>query len=167
MTATDPTAVRRVLLVAHTGRDDAREVARGFVRALSAHGLLVRLIATEAHEARPGADPRLGRGRRRGGVGQRRLRAGGRRRGDGTILRAAEITHDTGAAVLGVNLGHVGFLAEAEYEDMESTIEAIVARRYTTEDRLTLDVTVHLDGEVVARTWALNEASVEEPRASG
>ena len=50
MTATDPTAVRRVLLVAHTGRDDAREVARGFVKALSAHGLLVRLIATEAHE---------------------------------------------------------------------------------------------------------------------
>ena len=53
-------------------------------------------------------------------------------------------------------------LAEAEYEDLESTIEAIVGCRYSIEDRLTLDVTVQRDGEVVARTWALNEASVEK-----
>ncbi|MCB8958423.1 MAG: NAD kinase [Nocardioides sp.] len=162
MTATDPTAVRRVLLVAHTGRDDAREVARGFVKALSAHGLLVRLIATEAHELdlepTPGSVEVVDGAASASADCELVVVVGG----DGTILRAAEITHDTGAAVLGVNLGHVGFLAEAEYEDMESTIEAIVARRYTTEDRLTLDVTVHLDGEVVARTWALNEASVEK-----
>jgi NAD+ kinase len=82
--------------------------------------------------------------------------------GDGTILRAAEITHDSGTPLLGVNLGHVGFLAEAEYDDIESTIDAVVRRRYTSEDRLTLDVSVHLDGEVVTRTWALNEASVEK-----
>ena len=82
--------------------------------------------------------------------------------GDGTILRAAELTRDAGTPVLGVNLGHVGFLAEAEYEDLESTMDAIVERRYTIEDRLTLDVTVHRDGEVVAHTWALNEASVEK-----
>ena len=82
--------------------------------------------------------------------------------GDGTILRAAEVTRGSGAPVLGVNLGHVGFLAEAEYDDLESTIDAIVARRYTIEDRLTLDVTVQRDGEIVSRTWALNEASVEK-----
>jgi NAD+ kinase len=64
--------------------------------------------------------------------------------------------------VLGVNLGHVGFLAEAEYDDIDSTIEAIVDCRYTAEDRMTLDVSVHRDGEVVFRTFALNEASVEK-----
>ena len=69
--------------------------------------------------------------------------------GDGTILRAAELTHGTSTPLLGVNLGHVGFLAEAESEDVEKMIEAIVERRYTSEERLTLDVDVFRDKELV------------------
>jgi NAD+ kinase len=82
--------------------------------------------------------------------------------GDGSILRAAELTHTTSTPLLGVNLGHVGFLAEAEQEDVESTIAAIVARDYTAEDRLTLDVCVLVGKEVRFSTFALNEASVEK-----
>jgi NAD+ kinase len=82
--------------------------------------------------------------------------------GDGTILRAAEVARESGTPLLGVNLGHVGFLAEAEYDDVASTIDAIVARRYTSEDRLTIDVSVFRDGDLVASTFALNEASVEK-----
>ncbi len=82
--------------------------------------------------------------------------------GDGTILRAAELAHDSGTPLLGVNLGHVGFLAEAEYDDVGATIDAIVDRSYTAEDRLTLDVSVFRDGELVTSTFALNEASVEK-----
>ncbi|MFC6345007.1 NAD kinase, partial [Nocardioides hankookensis] len=152
---------RRVLLVAHTGRDDAREVARAFTKALSTHGIVVRLLASEAKdlglepggegvELAPTTDP--------SGDCELVLVIGG----DGTILRAAELVHGTLTPVLGVNLGHVGFLAEAEYDDLESTIDAVVHRRYTAEERLTLDVSVHRDGEVIARTFALNEASVEK-----
>lgn len=160
MTTTDDSA-RRVLLVAHTGRDDAREVARAFAKALSAHGLVVALLPSEM--AALGLEPD-GEGVE---VAAETDPSGGCELvlvigGDGTILRAAELTHESGTPVLGVNLGHVGFLAEAEYEDLELTIEAIVGRRYTIEDRLTLDVTVHRDGEVIAHTWALNEASVEK-----
>ena len=61
-----------------------------------------------------------------------------------------------------MNLGHVGFLAEAEQEDVESTISAIVRRAYTAEDRLTLDVRVVNGKDVVFSTFALNEASVEK-----
>ena len=82
--------------------------------------------------------------------------------GDGSILRAAEVTHARLTPVLGVNLGHVGFLAEAEHDDVESTIDAIVHRRYTAEDRLTIDVSVYRDGELVASTFAVNEVSVEK-----
>jgi NAD+ kinase len=82
--------------------------------------------------------------------------------GDGTILRAAEVAHESGTPLLGVNLGHVGFLAEAEYDDVSATIDAIVERRYTAEDRLTIDVSVLRDGELVWQTFALNEASVEK-----
>jgi NAD+ kinase len=82
--------------------------------------------------------------------------------GDGTILRAAELTHGTSTPLLGVNLGHVGFLAEAESEDVEKMIELIVDRKYSSEERLTLDVRVYQDKELVASSWALNEASVEK-----
>jgi NAD+ kinase len=82
--------------------------------------------------------------------------------GDGTILRAAELTRESGTPLLGVNLGHVGFLAEAEHDDIEFTIDAVVNRRYTSEERLTIDVSVYQDKELVASTWALNEASVEK-----
>src|SRR5690606_13996174 len=82
--------------------------------------------------------------------------------GDGTLLRAAELARPAGVPVLGVNLGRMGFLAEADYHALGDTVERVVSRRYRIEDRMTVDVTVALDGAVVARTWALNEASVEK-----
>jgi NAD+ kinase len=149
-------------VLAHTGRAEVREVARACVQSLTAHGIAVRLLADEAADlgladidglvetTHPDDVP---------GEGCELVLVIG---GDGTILRAAEVTHSSGTPVLGVNLGHVGFLAEAEHDDVESTIDAIVHRRYTAEERMTLDVTVHRDGEVVASTFALNEASVEK-----
>jgi NAD+ kinase len=154
---------RRVLLLAHTGRSEAREIASAFVRALVGHGLKVRLLAEEATDLGLGTDCPQGveyvDGEADAGHGCELAVVIG---GDGTILRAAEITHDHGTPVLGVNLGHVGFLAEAEVDDVESTIEAIVGRRYTTDERFTIDITVHHDGELVTSTFALNEASVEK-----
>ena len=68
----------------------------------------------------------------------------------------------SGAPLLGVNLGHVGFLAEAEPEDIAATVDAVVHRRYTIEERMTLDVTVHIGGVTTVSEWALNEATVEK-----
>ena len=148
---------RRVLLLAHTGRDDAREVARAFCKALTAHGIVVRLLAQEALDLDIDAalfDPPIETvvDDGRAAVACELTVVIG---GDGTILRAAEITHRTGTPLLGVNLGHVGFLAEAEYDDVSATIDAIVERRYTAEDRLTIDVSVFRDGELVWRTPVL------------
>ena len=153
---------RRVLLVAHTARHDARELARALVGRLHDHDIAVRMLSEEAADI--GVD---------GGSSMLELvdATGEAGRdcelvvvvgGDGSILRAAELAHADGAPVLGVNIGHVGFLAEAEVEDVDATIEAIATRRYTTDERLTLDVSVLHDGEVVATTFALNEASVEK-----
>src|SRR5262245_57079555 len=82
--------------------------------------------------------------------------------GDGTILRGAELARPTATPLLGVNLGHVGFLAEAEVDNMEFTVDRVVNRTYEVEERLTIDVEVFAGGESVARDWALNEASVEK-----
>ncbi|QFG70252.1 NAD kinase [Ornithinimicrobium pratense] len=82
--------------------------------------------------------------------------------GDGTILRGAEIARPAGAPLLGVNLGRVGFLAEAERDDIEAIITRIVTGDYRVEERMTLEVDVLHEGEIVCRNWALNEASVEK-----
>jgi len=156
--------VRRVLMLTHTGREEAREVAMACCKSLAGHGIVVRMLAAEAGDLAvdPAAyAPEIELAESEVGASEGcelALVIGG----DGTILRAAEIVHAHRTPVLGVNLGHVGFLAEAEYDDVESTIEAIVHRRYTAEDRLTLDVRVYRDGEEAFRTFAVNEASVEK-----
>jgi NAD+ kinase len=151
---------RRILVLAHTGREQARVVAKQFCYALHRHGIGVRLLKDEAAElaldlpgletVEPVADASSGC--------ELILVIGG----DGTILRAAELTRESGTPLLGVNLGHVGFLAEAEHDDVEFVIDAIVHRRYFAEERLTIDVSVYEDKELVWSTWALNEASVEK-----
>jgi NAD+ kinase len=82
--------------------------------------------------------------------------------GDGTILKAAELVRESQTPLLGINLGHVGFLAESEKNEISSTMARVVAKDYLVKERLTLDVSVKLDGKEVYRTWALNEATVEK-----
>ena len=95
-------------------------------RGLSRHGIEVRLLADEAAALglADNVDPPRARPRAADPSADCELVVviGG----DGTILRAAEVAHASGTPMLGVNLGHVGFLAEAEYDDVESTIDAIV-----------------------------------------
>ena len=155
---------RRVLVLAHTQRDEARDVARAFVKELTGHGIVVRLLRAEADalDLDPaGYEPviELTDSETDASRGCELTVVIG---GDGSILRAVELTHKRLTPVLGVNLGHVGFLAEAEHDDVAATIEAIVAQQYTTEDRLSLDVRAFHDGELVYSTFALNEASVEK-----
>ncbi len=150
---------RRVFVVAHTGRPEAREVAGQVCRSLHKHDLVVRMLAEEAADLGLDIPLETVDGDERPAAGCELAVVIG---GDGTILRAAELTHEAGTPVLGVNLGHVGFLAEAEHEDLEFTIDAIVHRRYALEERLTLDVQVYRDKELLASSWALNEASVEK-----
>lgn len=82
--------------------------------------------------------------------------------GDGTLLRAAELARLAGVPVLGVNLGRVGFLAEADSDALADTVQRVVDGDYQVEERMTIDVTVTDGGTELARTWALNEASVEK-----
>jgi NAD+ kinase len=81
--------------------------------------------------------------------------------GDGTFLRAAELARPAGVPMLGVNLGHVGFLAEADPQALEDSVAAVVAGEYTVEERVTVDAEIVLDGATASRAWALNEVSLE------
>jgi NAD+ kinase len=155
---TEPsTAARRVLLVTHTGRDDAVTLARVVATFLAEAGLEV---VAETEEAADLAC-RVVRGvpAPSAAEGCELVVVLG---GDGTILRGAELARPHDVPLLGVNLGHVGFLAEAEVDEVTSVVGAVVERRYSVEERTTLEVVVTHDGVELARTWALNEASVEK-----
>ena len=81
--------------------------------------------------------------------------------GDGTILRGAEIASRKSIPILGINLGHVGFLAEVEKPTLAEIAASIVAKGYVTENRMVLNYSVVRDGAVVSDGWALNEVTVE------
>lgn len=150
-------ADRTVLLVAHTGRPRALTSAQFVASRLSEAGLRVRVLAPEADELCCAAEV-VAPGPRAAAGAELVIVIGG----DGTLLRAAEIARPAGAPLLGVNLGHVGFLAEADPDDLTATMDRVVARQYQVEGRMTIDVTVRQNGGVTAQTWALNEATVEK-----
>ncbi len=148
---------RTVLLVVHGGRGDAIDVAGELIDLLRTRGLTVSMLAGEAQEAKL-ADVVESIALDDVAACELVLVVGG----DGTLLRAVEASRIAGVPVLGINLGHMGFLAEAEREDAATVVDAIVERNYTIEQRMCLDVVVCEDGREVARDWALNEASVEK-----
>jgi NAD+ kinase len=67
--------------------------------------------------------------------------------------------------MLGVNLGRVGFLAEAERDDLDKVVDRVVTKAYEVEERMTVDVVVHQNGDIVHTDWALNEAAVQKVSA--
>jgi NAD+ kinase len=149
---------RSVLIVGHTGREEALRSVRDAAKRFTAAGLAVRVLADEAAELDL-TDVTLVERDEAAADGCELVVVFG---GDGTLLRGAELARPTSTPILGVNLGHVGFLAEAERDAIDATVDRVVARSYTVEERLTVDVTVTSNGDVVGRGWALNEASIEK-----
>jgi len=86
--------------------------------------------------------------------------------GDGTMLRAAEVAYVRDIPLLGVNLGHVGFLSEVERSKISDVINAVVNKSYVIDPRITLSYTVEREGKAVATGWALNEVTVEREKAT-
>jgi NAD+ kinase len=149
---------RSVLVVVHTGRPGAVRSAQLVIKRLSEAAINVRVLDGEAADIDcAGADV----------MPTSAVAAEGAEMvivlgGDGTLLRAADLARMPGTPLLGVNLGHVGFLAEAEREDLAATVDKVAARRYDVEERMTIDVVVQQNGDVTCTGWALNEASVEK-----
>lgn len=145
---------RKVLFVVHAGRAQALEVSRAAALGLIAHGIgvacadddadLLNVAGVESAQDASGCELVVVFG------------------GDGTILRAIEIARPFDVPVLGMNLGHVGFLAEAEPEDIDLVIDAIANNKLRVEQRVALNVTVIDPHGNEWTTWALNEVAIEK-----
>ncbi|MBZ8177717.1 NAD kinase [Corynebacterium poyangense] len=162
-------STRRVLLVPHTGRKDNVAAAARAAELLQAAGIEVPVLVHQ-DPAPIDNDPILSALERRhhnahATEGAELVLVLG---GDGTFLRAADLAHSADLPVLGINLGHVGFLAEWEAESLDEAIERVIDRDYRVEERMTLAVTVRDEaGTIVNTGWALNEVSVENLNRSG
>lgn len=174
LTAGEPVTspVREVLLVSHPGRRDIAETARRVAKVFGEAGIRLRVLLDEVDSTRIEA---LGADRTdtelaseltlnviefgpEAAVGCELVLVLG---GDGTFLRAAELAQAAGIPVLGINLGRIGFLAEAEVDNLEDALARVISRDYRIEERMTLDVAIRVGDQVVERGWALNEASIE------
>ena len=150
-----------VLLVLHTGHPENLRIVEKVANRLAAARIGLRVLAEEATHLDPalcGQEMPTGPD---AAAGADLVMVLG---GDGTLLRAAELARPCGVPLLGVNLGRVGFLAEAELDSLDEAIHAIVAGDYLVDERMTVEVLATLNGSTLARTWALNEASVEKSR---
>lgn len=156
---------REIVLVTHTGRSDIVDLARTAVQRLQSEGIRVTVPRIEAAELgfegvhsipEPDPDPAFAPQEH---VPELVLVLGG----DGTFLRAAEYARPYGAPMIGVNLGHVGFLAETEPDMLHELLGRLLAREYTVQERMTLDIEVLDPADPTGghHTWALNEASLE------
>jgi NAD+ kinase len=156
---------QRVLLVLHGARAEVAGLARDAAEIFNRDGITVRLTHGDAAEVGIASSPgiELVDHDDDAATGCDLVVVLG---GDGTVLRAAELAFPHGVPLLGVNLGHVGFLAEAERDDVNSVVSAIRTGSFRAERRLALDVRVTLDGAQIAHTWALNEASIEKTERS-
>lgn len=153
---------RHILVVAHTGRAESLSAGIQVCRQLIGAGL-VPVVSDDEQADLVSAAPDLEPLRVLGvDVATADLELVIVLGGDGTILRAAELSRGCNAPLLGVNLGHVGFLAEAEREELDATVVRALARDYAVEERLTLSVRVKYNDEVIWESWALNDASVEK-----
>lgn len=149
-----------MLLVTHTGRPAATASAAHLVARLQRAGIEVVAASDEARAigaagAAPAATLDLPAAAR---TAELVVVLGG----DGTILRGAEVARGVGVPLLGVNLGRVGFLAEAEEQDLAEVADRVAVRDYEVEERLAVEVTVEADGEVLHEDWALNEVALEK-----
>jgi NAD+ kinase len=152
------TVKRSVLIVTHTGRPGAVRSAQLVLSRLNEAGIAARVLDSEAEDLScAGVDVMPVSGAAAEGA-EVVIVLGG----DGTLLRAADLARTCGTPLLGVNLGHVGFLAEAERADLAATVDKVAAGAYDVEERMTVDVIVRQNGGVIAESWALNEVSVEK-----
>jgi len=154
---------RNILVVAHAGREVTVAAARRVVEELRDAGARPVFAPDDSADLRMVDEWFAGVDVLGDSVRQEDLELAIVLGGDGTILRAAELVRGCAAPVLGINMGHVGFLAEIDRDDMDDAVRRVIARDYEVEERLALSVRVKdADGAVVYDTFALNEATVEK-----
>ncbi len=155
--ASSVSSPRRVLVIPHGGRPDLADITARAIKKLQAAGLTVRMLSVDSERYE-----QLGVEVREPDVAAADCELALVFGGDGTILRSAYLVRGHNVPLLGVNLGHMGFLAESDPENLPAVIAAVVDRSYSVERRMALDLSVFYPDGTQTSGWALNEVSIEK-----
>ena len=79
--------------------------------------------------------------------------------GDGTFLTTASLVGHLDIPILGINCGHLGYLAEVQTDNIEAVLDQLITNNYTIEQRRMLEVTCPQEGKI-ASPFALNEVAI-------
>lgn len=79
--------------------------------------------------------------------------------GDGTFLTTAAMVGHLDIPILGINCGHLGYLAEVQIEEVEQVLDLLINNNYTIEQRRMLEVTCSQEGKI-ASPYALNDVGI-------
>lgn len=155
---------RRILLVPNIWRPDIVATVAQVIQACGQRGIAVRMLEETGAQVSAGATVET--------VAESPVAAAGCELvlvlgGDGTFLRACHYALEADVPVLGVNLGHVGFLAESEVSSLSDAVEQIAEGDYWVADRMTVHATVLHGDAVLGDGWALNEISIEKVSRQG
>lgn len=86
--------------------------------------------------------------------------------GDGTILDCAKKMAKRGKPILGINLGHLGYMAELEMDEL-AALSKIIDGDYTLDERAMMDIEViNREGSVKYKSFALNDAVISNGSVS-
>ena len=159
-----PAPGRRILLEPNIGRPDIVATVAQVVRACAGHDIAVRMLEDTSSHVATGIAVETVPDTPDAADGCELVLVLG---GDGTFLRACQYANAADVPVLGVNLGHIGFLAESEVESLSGVVEQIAARDYRVVERMTVEATIINGDTVLGRDWALNEVSIEKVSRQG
>ena len=79
--------------------------------------------------------------------------------GDGTFLTTASLVGHLDIPILGINCGHLGYLAEVQTDTIDAVLDQLITNNYTIEQRRMLEVTCQQGGKIVS-PYALNEVAI-------
>jgi NAD+ kinase len=147
---------RRVGIVPHPDRAVAADLTKHAAARLAEHGIEVRVPGPDADGGGLG---RLAAAPAEFADGLDLVISLG---GDGTMLRAVDVSYEAGVPVLGVNVGQMGYLTEVEPDGLDGALEALLRGDYAVDERMVLEVVVGSSGDASGRWWALNEAVLEK-----
>lgn len=148
---------RRLLLVVHPTRSDAKRTAEALIAKLASENF--EIVSTSEIEIVGIA--KISLSELGDLLSKSAIELAVVLGGDGTILRAAQAIRGSSVPLLGVNLGHVGFLAQIGRPSITELATAIIAKNYKSERRMVLQYRIERAGESIAHGWALNEVTIE------
>lgn len=148
---------RRLLLVVHPTRSDAKSTAEALIAKLASENF--EIVSTS--EIEMAGIAKISLSELGDLLAKSAIELAVVLGGDGTILRAAQAIRGSSVPLLGVNLGHVGFLAQIGRPTIAELATAIIAKNYKSERRMVLQYRIERAGQAIAHGWALNEVTIE------